>query len=320
MIHRVSRRGVIRLATLALALITTLGALNIVQARQAGRYKAAISNNNQRAFMELASMMSNISSSLDKGVYATSASQLSLLSATLWRESEAAKTSLSALPADGEPPEKLYRFLSQVGDYAMAMSRKVSGGKTLSEDELKNLLALAKYSHTLGEQMAALERDVTVGGLDIDALERDLNENGAPSLSDGFNEMEQSFEGYPKLIYDGPFSDNMLERKPLVTTGKPEVSAERALATACKMTSREKNELTALIPTTALANGFVNRISDLSDTSVRSRQIRSIETSAAATVGRPASRCLSPTNFGMKKTDSRRIDNERTAIRVFDIS
>ncbi len=245
MIHRVSRRGVIRLATLALALITTLGALNIVQARQAGRYKAAISNNNQRAFMELASMMSNISSSLDKGVYATSASQLSLLSATLWRESEAAKTSLSALPADGEPPEKLYRFLSQVGDYAMAMSRKVSGGKTLSEDELKNLLALAKYSHTLGEQMAALERDVTVGGLDIDALERDLNENGAPSLSDGFNEMEQSFEGYPKLIYDGPFSDNMLERKPLVTIGKPEVSAERALATACKMTSREKNELTA---------------------------------------------------------------------------
>ncbi len=244
MIHRISRRCVVRLVTLVLALILALGALNIVQASRVKRYETAISNDNQRSFMELVSMISSISTALDKGVYATSPSQLALLSATLWRECEAAKTSLAALPVSGEPLERLYRFLSQAGDYAMTMSKKVSNGGKLSEEEQKNMLALAEYSHKLGEQVAALERDVTVGGLKINAPES-VVDGDAPSFSDGFNEMEQSFESYPRLIYDGPFSDNMLEREPLMTENKPEISAEKALETACKMTRRTKGELTA---------------------------------------------------------------------------
>ena len=242
MIYHISRRCAVRIVTFALALILTLGALNIVQANRAGRYRTVISNGNQRAFMELSEMMNSISDSLDKGIYASSAGQLSLLSATLWRESEAAKNALAALPVSGEPLEKLYHCLSQVGDYAMTMSQKVSAGGTLSAEELQNLAALADYSHKIGEQMTALERDVTVGGLDIDALERTAA-SGEPSLSDGFNEMEESFEGYPKLIYDGPFSDNMLEREPLMTKNKPEISGEKALETACRMTARDKSEL-----------------------------------------------------------------------------
>ena len=237
------RRRTVRAVTFALALILTLGALDILQAARVRKYKAVIDNVNQRAFLTLTSTIDSISTSLGKGVYATSPDRLSLLSATLWRESEAAKNSLAALPLDGEPPEKINRFLSQVGDYAMSMAEKVSRGGSLSEDELKNMLSLAEYSRLLRDRLAELERDVSVGGLGIGGLGGEASGEGAPTFSDGFNEMEKSFENYPKLIYDGPFSDNMLEREPLMTRDATEISEEKALDVARRICGTD--ELTA---------------------------------------------------------------------------
>ena len=48
----------------------------------------------------------------------------------------------------------------------------------------------------------------------------------------GFEEMENSFDGYPRLIYDGPFSDNILDRQPRLTKDQPEVTQEEALKKA----------------------------------------------------------------------------------------
>jgi len=224
----VSRRCFVRAITYSLALLLTLSSLAVIHGLKAEKYKAMIESDDQHALLELTSMIDNISVVLDKGIYATSPTQLSFLSATLWRESEAAKNSLATLPIDGEPLEKIYRFLSQTGDYAMVLSKKVSGGTALSEDELNNMLSLSQYAHSLGAQLSALERDVTVGGLKITAASDPFSDSRAPTFSDGFNEMENSFENYPQLIYDGPFSDNLLEREPLMLSGKPEISHKEA--------------------------------------------------------------------------------------------
>ena len=239
----VKRRCFVRAVTFSLALVLTLGALTAVQSAKAERYKTVVEAGHTHSFMELTAMIDNISTALDKSVYATSPNQLSFLSATLWRESESAKNSLAALPVDGAPLETIYRFLSQVGDYAMTMSEKVSSGNNLSEEELENMLSLAEYSHSLGAQLASLERDVTVGGLSIEQAEK-AADNGSPTFSDGFTKMEESFEGYPQLIYDGPFSDNLLEREPLMTKGKTEISHSKARQTASSVMGGDSVSLT----------------------------------------------------------------------------
>ena len=49
--------------------------------------------------------------------------------------------------------------------------------------------------------------------------------------------------GYPTLINDGPFSDHILARTPLMTEGQPEVSAEQARITAANAAGKELSEM-----------------------------------------------------------------------------
>lgn len=43
---------------------------------------------------------------------------------------------------------------------------------------------------------------------------------------------------YPTLIYDGPFSDHLLEQEPKLLDGREEVSVEQALDTAVRLTGQ----------------------------------------------------------------------------------
>ena len=53
-----------------------------------------------------------------------------------------------------------------------------------------------------------------------------------PTVTDGFREMESGFEDYPTLIYDGPFSDHVLQQSPRMTEGKEDYGENAALAAA----------------------------------------------------------------------------------------
>ena len=79
------------------------------------------------------------------------------LSAKLWRDAGSAKASLSALPLEELDLTDTYRFLSQVGDYAMTLSRKVANSQELTEEELRNLDTLCTYAQNLNEQINAVQ-------------------------------------------------------------------------------------------------------------------------------------------------------------------
>ena len=53
-----------------------------------------------------------------------------------------------------------------------------------------------------------------------------------PTVTDGFREMEAGFEDYPTLIYDGPFSDHILQQTPRMTEGKTDYGETAAAAAA----------------------------------------------------------------------------------------
>lgn len=63
------------------------------------------------------------------------------------------------------------------------------------------------------------------------------------SLADSLGELEESLSDYPKLIYDGPFSDHILEKEPTMLKNKEAISQEDGKKIASEAVNSEKNGL-----------------------------------------------------------------------------
>ncbi len=232
-----SRRASIRLISFFAALSLVLGIVAFENYRSAHYAGQQLENTYQRSLEDLTGYVNGLSATLQKAGYAGTAPQLANLSAKLWRESGAAKTALSSLPLGDAHLENLSRFLSQVGDYSMYLTKKMSQGETLSGEERQNLARMEEACLTLAQQLGELERQVTQEGLSVRDLESSLGQNDvaladSAGIMDGFSEMETSFDGMPTLIYDGPFSDHILERTPRLTEKAPLFTQQSALQRA----------------------------------------------------------------------------------------
>ncbi|MEG2939405.1 MAG: germination protein YpeB, partial [Oscillospiraceae bacterium] len=109
------------------------------------------------------------------------------------------------------------KFISQVGDYSYSLSRRAAAGKKLTDEERKTL---AKLSHNAAELSGSLDNLAANGT-------RGLSGAGT-SFSADLSELEAQFPEYPTLIYDGPFSEHLLNRKYAFLEGKPACTIDEA--------------------------------------------------------------------------------------------
>lgn len=228
----VTKRGSIRICSITAAAIIALGARNIQLMNDKKRVQQTVSDGYSRAIEDLAASCDKLSSSLEKQLYAGSGSMQQKLAVDLYREASAAKASLAQLPVAELNLENTYKFLSQVGNYSLAMSTKLLNGEKLSDSEYENMASLYDFSKTLSEDMWELESAAASGQLSLSKAESTAKEDAPPFVGDGFSDFEETFDSYPGLIYDGPFSDNILEREPEMTKSAEKVTEEKALQRA----------------------------------------------------------------------------------------
>lgn len=247
MASRMSRRASVRLVSYAAALIAALSVTAVSSYTVAREYRSTIEYGYQRALGELGEYISNLDITLQKGRYATSLSQMQGLAAKLWREAASAKSSLEQLPLDDTQMNGLNKFLSQVGNFSMALTQKVSKGQEITEEETQNMEKLAQYAKNMNQQLAAMEAGLAAGQLTFGEVKEELDSHGADAASrgiqDGFLEMENELADYPTLIYDGPFSDHILQQKPKALEGAntvPEDLAVQNLSQLCKVANLQK--------------------------------------------------------------------------------
>ena len=115
------------------------------------RYRLEVKNNYAGTLDTLNSSVNNISLILEKAEYATTAKQLSQMSAQLLSEAESAKAALSSLPA-GENLDVLNRFLSQVGNYAVSVSQSLISGESLNDEYAANITVLKNTAQKISEK------------------------------------------------------------------------------------------------------------------------------------------------------------------------
>ena len=124
----------------------------------------------------------------------------------------------------------------------MSVSKKAEQGEKLTTEEYNNLKTLYDYSKDFSRSMWALENLTESGQIVITNLEVNTDSE-IPDITDGFKEFEEGFENYPALIYDGPFSDHILEKTPLMLEGQSEISEENARKLASKACNVNENQL-----------------------------------------------------------------------------
>ncbi len=244
----IKRRTFIRILCFGAALVLVLAVGWGLSVQHAGYYSHALEYSYVSAINDLSSSLSNISFALQKLTVTSTPQQLSTLSANLWRETGFAKQRLATLPLGELNLENTFRFLSQAGDYAISIAKKADETGEISDEEAQTLTQLHEYSLTLCQQLEDLQTDIDAGAVSLSSVMRafynELGADASASAADlGFSEIEQGFEGFPTLIYDGPFSDHMQNLPVKMLENAEEIPWEQARQTAALALSCQVSDI-----------------------------------------------------------------------------
>ena len=189
-----------------------------------------------RSVNQVCGYMTAISEALQKSEYVGTSGQMGLLAAKLGSDTSAAKTALSTIPTGELDLTSINKFLSQVGNYTGSLAKKLRYGEKITDEEYKNLNKLKNHAEDLNSRLYKLGQDIASRKLSIQELSTfQSDDNTVPQpgdemgLANQIRDMEKGFVNYPSLIYDGPFSDHILNRNPQLTKDKPKIDREQAL-------------------------------------------------------------------------------------------
>ncbi len=234
-----TKRGKVRITSFMAVGLAIIAALAIINTRNMNEYKRLLETSYQHSLSELGECLSTVNTDLTKSVYSNSAKEQAELAKDLFAECTAAKNALSRLPASQMELGSTYKFLSQAGDYAQFIGKKLESGQAVSEEEHKNLLTLLKYSEKFLKSANTMTDIVNSGAKITDGEIKSAAEVSVTPMSTGFSQSAKAFESYPTLLYDGPFSDQILNKKSRLVSSaevKTEEEAKR-IAARCLNTS-----------------------------------------------------------------------------------
>lgn len=212
------RRKTIRIISFLAAIIIALAVWGTINTVALHKMKLKEEAARERALTSLGTSLDTISVNLDKSVYASTSPMIAEISGNVWRASTAAKTNLAEITDGSTEISAVYKFLSQVGEYSMALSEKAASGEKISTEESEMLYKLKEYAGKLSSEINYLIDEKQSGGLSFEELKTTLADENTEKLYYGteIEDTNQIMDDYPTLIYDGPFSDH-------INTGKSEI-------------------------------------------------------------------------------------------------
>ncbi len=234
-----SKRAFVRIISFAVAVVLSVVTLTLVTTEKLSNYKTQIGYNYSMNLSELDGSLYNISVALQKSLYASSPTQLSTIAVELCTESTVAKNALSQLPYSGDGLENVNKFLSQVGDYTLYLSRKVIQGGEIDDDDRENLHKLSKTAQSVSSSVNSVKSEYDKDGV----WDKEIAEGIDASVEGGFAEKLDGFEtllaDYPTLQYDGPFSDHLLKGEMKLLNGQKTLTSDEALQKAGEILGRD---------------------------------------------------------------------------------
>lgn len=225
----INKRCAVRIISFALAFIAAFGGTIIYGINQTNNLKRQLTHKYQAALENLSSEVENISITLGKTLYAGTASSLSALTNELILQAGTASAALAELPIKHNGFEKVSKFLNQVSDYSLVLTRNVVRGGNINENERNNLIKLSEIAKNLSVGLSdtnTLYNNVAGWTENIDNLLKDTET--ISGLESSLGQAEEALSDYPTLIYDGPFSDHIMEKESKMLKDAKEITESKA--------------------------------------------------------------------------------------------
>ncbi len=226
---KMTKRGFIRTLSYMTAALAVMLGFTIEAYDGQRRLEAEKQDLYRRSLQDSADLVRDISVTLGKGADAGRGVLSRRLTASLIRDTGAAKAALSSLPLTDGERMAANKLLTQVSDYSASLER---AGEGLTARQRDTLLELREYVLLLEKELSS-----RLSGAAEGSWTGDVPAGEATAL-------EQGFTDYPSMIYDGPFSDHMLEREPFLTQDLLVISPDDALRTAAAMLLVDEGLLT----------------------------------------------------------------------------
>lgn len=247
---RGKKRKILAASYLAAAFLVT-GGFALQGYTRAASYQNTLNNVYQHAFRELAGSVYEMDTALQKLNYATSPTLVAALCSEVFGKALSAQMALGELPYGNVELEHTAAFLAKTGDYAYALSKNAAVNGAHSEEERKNLRALALSAGSLSQMLEDMEADLSKGTVTLEDLKRAearlsaATEDGtAVTAGSSYQTIESEFPEVPSLVYDGPFSEHLSNRASKLLEGKEAYSQGQALTAAAEFLQVKPDILT----------------------------------------------------------------------------
>ena len=254
-------RGYVRITSFMLLGLSILFAMSIINTKNMNYYKRELEVSYQHSLSELSECMSTINTDLNKSLYSNSANEQQQLSRELFAQCSVAKNAVSRLPVSQMELGGTYKFLSQASDYAQYIQKKLESGQSLTEQEHKNIKTLLGYSERFSRSVSDMMRLSYSGAKITEGNVKNAENISVTPLSNSFSESAKGFESFPTLLYDGPFSDRVLNKKSKLVSNAEIRSKEECRSIAAKCLGVTENKIIfdsderSLIPCYTFRNG-----------------------------------------------------------------
>lgn len=176
---------------------------------------------------ELIDSVQNIRINLGKAAIVGSREQNIVVFEEIFRHASMANDKLHSLPVSQDTLENSSKFLSQVGDFCYTLGKVSSEGRQLSEKDYQTIDSLKNRSFQLEANLKGISNEINQGKVRWGDIRKKVSgvfaKNKPEALAEKFKTIQKQVAQYPALIYDGPFSDNVLD----IT---PKVNSQRAIS------------------------------------------------------------------------------------------
>ena len=240
----IKKRCLVKIISFSLAFILVFMGSIIYNIHKNNKLKMRLAHQYQAAIESLSSEMENISITLGKTLYTGTSSTLSALTNQLILQTGTASAALNTLPTEHQSIKSVSKFLNQVSDYSLSLTNNVVKGGDISEKERKNLMSLSKIAKNLSLSLSDSNAMNTGTEAWLEGIANSLAPAEDLDETSPLGQIEEALSDYPALIYDGPFSDHILEKSPEMLKDAKEVSEDEAKFTAAKYLGLTADKLT----------------------------------------------------------------------------
>jgi len=194
------------------------------QYRMSGQYETALDNYYQRLFYDVKSNVEKIQASLSKALVAKSKERNVLLFTQIMNDAADAKDKLAQMPMDSSEAASTVKFLTQASDYSYYLIQKHLEGVDITPEQRAALKDIQLNTEQFNSELAALSDSISDNNFMVGMANAGRQSGSNEGLSSNafvtsLVNLDKQVAKSPELIYDGPFADQMLNKKPVGLTG-----------------------------------------------------------------------------------------------------